>query len=126
MGGIEPNTIYTFASISGGGKSSFANSLESDLFELNPDIDFVILSFNFEMLSSKQVGRKLSYKMHKTTQELYSGTPGIQLNDEDFEWAIEETKEIKKYNVYYVDIPGTVDDVRNTIFNFSETIAKDK
>jgi replicative DNA helicase len=56
MGGIEPNTIYTIAGISGSGKSSFANSLESDLFELNPNANFVVLSFSFEMLSSKQVG----------------------------------------------------------------------
>ena len=62
MGGIEPNAIYTVAGISGSGKSSFANSLETDLFDRNPEINFVVLSFNFEMLSSRQVGRKLSYK----------------------------------------------------------------
>ena len=75
MGGIEPNTIYTIAGISGAGKSSFANSLETDLFDLNSRDDFVVLSFNFEMMSSKQVGRKLSYKLKKTTSELYSGSP---------------------------------------------------
>ncbi len=62
MGGIEPNAIYTVAGISGSGKSSFVNSLETDLFDLNPDEDFVVLSFNFEMLASKQVGRKLYQK----------------------------------------------------------------
>ena len=67
MGGIEPNTIYTVCGISGSGKSSFSNSLETDLFEMNPKEDFVVLSFNFEMLASKQVGRKLSYRLKKTT-----------------------------------------------------------
>ena len=49
MGGIEPNVIITIAGISGSGKSSFANSLETDLFDLNPDVEFVVLSFNFEI-----------------------------------------------------------------------------
>lgn len=31
------------------GKSSFVNSLQIDLFELNPDENFVILNFNFEI-----------------------------------------------------------------------------
>jgi replicative DNA helicase len=56
MGGIEPNVIYTIAGRSGSGKSSFVNSLETDLFELNPDANFVVLSFSFEMVSSRQVG----------------------------------------------------------------------
>ena len=45
MGGIEPNTIYTIAGVSGSGKSSFANSMETDLFDLNSREDFVVLSF---------------------------------------------------------------------------------
>ena len=49
MGGIEPNTIYSIGGISGSGKSSFVNSLETDLFDLNKDIDFVVLSFNYEI-----------------------------------------------------------------------------
>ena len=36
MGGIEPNTIYTIVGISGSGKSSFVNTLENDLIDLNP------------------------------------------------------------------------------------------
>ena len=74
MGGIEPNAIYSVCGISGSGKSSFANSLETDLFELNTNEDFVVLNFNFEMMASKQVGRKLSYKLNKTTSELYSSS----------------------------------------------------
>jgi ABC-type multidrug transport system fused ATPase/permease subunit len=49
MGGIEPNAIYTVAGISGSGKSSFVNALETDLFDLNPKANFVVLSFNFEI-----------------------------------------------------------------------------
>ena len=31
------------------GKSSFVNSLETDLFDLNPNANCVVLSFNFEI-----------------------------------------------------------------------------
>jgi replicative DNA helicase len=120
MGGIEPNSIYTFAGISGSGKSSFLNSLESDLFDCNPDVEFVVLSFNFEMLSSRQVGRKLSSKMSKTTQELYSGTTHDRLSNEDLDAAKEAVKKIKKLPIYYVDLPGNVDDIRETILEFSK------
>jgi predicted ATP-dependent serine protease len=49
MGGIEPNVIISIAGISGSGKSSLANSLETDLIDLNPAEDIVVLSFNFEI-----------------------------------------------------------------------------
>lgn len=130
MGGIEPNTIYTFAGISGSGKSAFANSLETDLFELNPKEDFVILSFNFEMLSSRQIGRKLSYKMKKTTSQLYSSTIELDrnstLSNKDYEQAKTYAEEVIKYPIWYVDSPGTVDEIGNTIKHFQKEFFPDK
>lgn len=126
MGGIEQNAIYTIAGISGSGKSAFANSLETDLFDLNPHEEFVVLSFNFEMLASKQVGRKLSYKLQKTTQELYSGIHNYRLSDHDYNQAKEEARKILNLPIYYVDTPGTVQQIRDTIADFSSTVAKDK
>ena len=129
MGGIEPNCIYTIAGISGSGKSAFANSLETDLFELNPKEDFVVLSFNFEMLGSKQVGRKLSQRLKKTTSELYSGTDEIResFTDSDYADIVKHAQEIEKYPIFYVDSPGTIEEIRNTIIDFSQSeVAKDK
>lgn len=123
-GGFEPGTVTCIAGISGSGKSAFVNSLETDLFDLNPDVDFVVLSFSFEMLSSKAVGRKLSYKLKKTVQELYTVT--TPLSDNDYSRVLEEAKEIKNYPVYYVDNPGTVSEIRSTIVKFREMISKDK
>jgi replicative DNA helicase len=118
MGGIEPNTIYTMAGISGSGKSSFVNSLETDLFELNKDQEFVVLSFNYEMLSSRQVGRKLSYKLKKTTAELYSGQDE-PLSDIGYSDIIEKAKELRDLQIYYVDVPGTVEQMKETIIKFA-------
>ena len=123
MGGIEPNVVISVAGISGSGKSSFINSLETDLFDLNPDVDFVVLSFNFEMLSSKQVGRKISYKLKKTTSELYSGKENEKVSDSDMKAIEREADKIRKYEIYYVDMPGTVEEVRSTIVEFNRTTA---
>jgi len=124
MGGIEPNVIYTIAGMSGSGKSSFVNSLETDLFDLNPKEDFIVLSFSFEMLSSRQVGRKLSYKMQKTTSELYGG--GLDyytgLTDADYKQAQAYAEKIVKYPIFYVDSPGTVEEIGNTIDIFQERV----
>lgn len=127
MGGIEPNTIYSIVGISGSGKSSFVNSLESDLFDLNPDEKFVVLSFNFEMLSSRQIGRKISYKIKKTTNELYSADieKGTTIRDSDYAQIVRIAKSIEKYPIYYVDRPGTVDEIRDTISHFQKKLAHD-
>ena len=116
MGGIEPNAIYTIAGVSSSGKSSFINSLETDLFDLNKDIDFVVLSFNFEMTSAKQVGRKLSNRLEKTTSDLYSTVSKI--TDTDYNRIQETASELSKYPIYYVDLPGTVQEIKNTILTF--------
>ncbi|MFW6225430.1 MAG: DnaB-like helicase C-terminal domain-containing protein [bacterium] len=122
MGGIEPNVILTIAGISGSGKSSFANTLETDLIDLNPQQDVVVLSFSYEMLSSKQVGRKLSYKLKKTTSELYSGVedPKARLKHSDYEEIVKQAEKIEKYPIFYVDSPGTIEEMRNTILHFMD------
>ena len=76
-GGLEPNMILTIAGGSGSGKSAFANTLETDLIDLNTDQEIVILDFSFEMLSYRQIGRKLSNRLRRTTSELYSAEDSI-------------------------------------------------
>lgn len=124
MGGIEPNTIYTIVGISGAGKSTFVNMIQNDLIEANPDQDVVVLNFSFEMLSMRQVGRTLSSKLRQTTAEIYSATS--ELTDEFFERIEEESNKIKNYPIYYVDTPGTVDEIASTIKYFYENYAKGK
>jgi replicative DNA helicase len=125
MGGIEPNTIYTIAGISGSGKSSFVNSLETDLFDLNVKEEFYVLSFNFEMLSSRQVGRKLSSKLNKTTKELYSGSHEATITEKDVVDIKKSADSIKNYSIYYVDTACSVEQIENTIEYFQDVIAKD-
>lgn len=124
MGGIEPNNIYTIVGISGSGKSSFVNTLESDLIDLNSNQDVVVLNFSFEMLSSRQVGRKLSSKLRQTTAQLYSSIS--ELDNSLLEEVEQTSQQIKSYPIYYVDTPGTVADIASTIDYFYENKAKGK
>lgn len=123
-GGIEPNMVITIAGGSGSGKSSVANTLETDLIDINSSEDIVVLSFSFEMLSYRQIGRKLSNKLKRTTSELYSADR--DLTESELSKVKEVSEDIKKYNIFYVDTPSTVQKIEETINYFHETIAKDK
>tara|TARA_Y100000034_G_scaffold128607_1_gene183541 strand:- start:1319 stop:2314 length:996 start_codon:yes stop_codon:yes gene_type:complete len=119
MGGIDWNTIVTIGGMSGSGKSSIANELETSLFENNPDQNFAVLSFNFEMIAMKQVGRKISSKLQMTVGDLYSSKES--LTDEVFEQVESIAEEIsKEYDINYVDSPGTVEQIYKTILDFAQ------
>ena len=121
-GGIEPGMVFTVAGSSGSGKSSFVNTLETDLIDLNPGEDVIVLSISFEMLSYRQVTRKISNKLRRTTTELYSGEE--DLSDDDFQKVKNVSQRIKNYPIYYVDTPGTVEEIESTIKYFHKNIAK--
>jgi len=124
MGKLVPLWDSTISGISGGGKSSFVNTLETDLIDLNPDREIVVLSFNFEMIASRQVGRKLSYKLKETTSTLYSAVNSV--DDQTLKKVKAEAEKIKKYPVYYIDTPATVEKIGETIEHLYNIVAKGK
>jgi replicative DNA helicase len=122
MGGIEPNIVMTIAGISGSGKSSFANLIQTDLIDLNPTEDVVVLTFSLEMVGFRQVGRTLSNKLRRTTSTLYSSE--TSLDDETFRKVIAVSNQLKEYPIYFVDNPGTPMQVEQTIRNFYDQYVK--
>lgn len=116
MGGIEPNTIYTFAGISGTGKSSLCNTITTDIIDLNPDREIVVLNFSLEMVGFRQIGRTISSKLRKTTSTLYSSE--TDLDDDTFRRVIAVSNQLKEYPIYFVDDPGTPMQVEQTINSF--------
>ena len=122
MGGIEPNTVITIAGISGSGKSSFVNTMTTDLIDLNPTEEIVILNFSLEMVGFRQVGRTLSNKLRKTTSTLYSSE--TDLDDDTFRKVVTVSNQLKKYPIYFVDNPETPQQVKETIYNFYEKYVK--
>ena len=122
MGGIEPNIVMTIAGISGSGKSSFANLIQTDLIDLNPDEDIIILSFSLEMVGFRQVGRTLSNKLRRTTSTLYSAE--TRLDDDTFRKVVAVSNSLKEYPIYFVDDPGTPKQVEDTIRYFYDKYVK--
>jgi len=122
MGGIEPNTVYTIAGISGSGKSSMANELTTDIVDLNPQENIIILNFSLEMVGFRQVGRTLSSKLRKTTSTLYSSEK--DLDDETFRKVIAVSNQLKEYPIYFVDSPTTPTQVKDIIYGFYEQYVK--
>lgn len=124
MGGIEPNTIYTFAGVSGTGKSSMANLIQTDIIDENPKEDIIVLTFSLEMVGFRQVGRTLSNKLTMTTSQLYSSEK--DLDDSTFDDVVKVSNELKKYPIYFVDTPGTSTQVEQTIMSFYKTYVEGK
>lgn len=124
MGGLEWYTLHTIAGASGSGKTAILNQLETELISLNPNVEFDILSFNFEMLARNLVARKYSKATGKTVQELFSAHE--PLSDEDFKKVQKVYKDIEEMPIYYVDEAGTVDDILQTIHYFAMEKQKDK
>ena len=124
MGGIEPNTVYTIAGISGSGKSSVANLIQTDLIDLNPTMDIVVLTFSLEMVGFRQVGRTLSNKLRRTTSDLYSSQQ--DLDDDTYRKVINVSNQLKNYPIYFVDNPGSPEQVRQTILSFYDKYVKDQ
>ena len=117
-GGLEWGSMYVVAGISGAGKSSFANILETDIFDLNPKEKFKVLSFNFEMASYRQILRKISNKTKKTVGELKSSNN--ILTDDEMDNIEEIAKKISLYDIHYVDIPGSIIEIWHTILEFQK------
>lgn len=122
MGGIEPNTVLTIAGISGSGKSSVANLIQTDVIDLNSDKDVIVLTFSLEMVGFRQVGRTLSNKLKKTTSDLYSSE--MDLDDVTYKNVIEVSNQLKKYPIYFVDNPGTPKQVEDIIYQFYDSFVK--
>ena len=122
MGGIEPNTVMTIAGISGSGKSSVANSIQTDIIDLNPNEDISILTFSLEMVGFMQVGRTLSSKLRKTTSTLYSSE--TSLDDNTFRKVINVSNQLKEYPIYFVDNPTTPMQVQEIIDGFYNKYVK--
>lgn len=105
-------------------KSSVANLIQTDLIDLNPNMDIVVLTFSLEMVGFRQIGRTLSNKLRRTTSDLYSSQQ--DLDDDTYQKVINVSNQLKNYPIYFVDSPGSPEQVRQTILSFYDKYVKDQ
>lgn len=124
MQGLEWGWIVLIGGLSGSGKTALLNMLETDLVDLNKDQDIQVLSFNFEMLARRLVGRKISHALKKSVKEVYSAEGTLSQTD-----LAEVRKQIEEYSklpIDYVEIPGTPKEMGDLIVKYIKERIKPK
>lgn len=126
-GSFEPNTMLTIAGMSGSGKSTMSKRI---IYSISENLRLegkkcTTICFNYEMLALKTIGREVANVAKRTVATLYSTKE--ELIDEDFEklqkyW----TKKLLKYDINYVERPGTHSQIKRTIYHYWKTLCKDK
>jgi len=119
LNGLDWWRILTVAGSPGAGKSTWLSEFRRDILSLNPDQDFDVLAFEFEMRMEDQLARDLSAKLGMTVKEIYSAEE--PLSDEVMAQIDEILTETSNLPVFYVDDAGTVPEVLATIENFIGT-----
>ena len=129
MNGIEWGSIITVAGMSGSGKTAILNELETGLFEMNPNENFAVLSFNFEMAARRLVGRKISKALNMSVKQMYSAdleSREKNITQQQYDKAVEYASSIKNLPVWYVDIPGTVPQIVKTVEHFAMEVPENQ
>jgi replicative DNA helicase len=114
MDGIDWNRIITIGGQSGSGKSTILEELKRDFCTLN-EIDFNILSFEFEMLIEDQLARSISPKVNRSVKELYT-------KDSNIDGVMDALDQYNDMPIYFVDNVGSVVDIRETIVDFVQKL----
>lgn len=91
--------------------------IKRDFIDLNKDEAFEVLSFDFEMLIEDQLTRYTSSKVKKSLKEIYSADGA--LDDKSYKEVLKVLEERRNAPIYYVDNPGTPEQIRETILQFA-------
>lgn len=118
LDGFEYGTINLICGASGSGKTLLLNQLETGLHDLNPDQKFISINFNFEMLARTLIIRKMSASRQLTMKELLSAENGHNLSNIDLAAIKAELQGLSKYNIFYVDQPKTIPELKWIIEDF--------
>lgn len=123
---LEPNTMLTIVGMSGTGKSTISkrisNSIHANLLKTNKSA--FGLSFNFEMLAQKTIGREVANMSKMSLAELYSSEHPLA------EAKMEEVfskyhSQLFNYPLIYVEEPQDYKVIGDTIYFYWSSLCKD-
>ena len=111
--GLEWNTLTVMGGRPGSGKTLIKDQIIRESFMLNPNDDFRVLEFQFEMVGRTSALREFSSITGKTYKELCSA--GSKLTPNVINACHQYAKERVKYPVDIVSKPMTVNQMREQI-----------
>jgi replicative DNA helicase len=101
--GIEWNTITVIGGRPASGKTLIAEQIVRESFALNPDEEFRVLQFQFEMLARTQAIREFSSVIGRSYKYLCSADG--KLTDEDLQRCLKYAKNKVNQPINIVDTP---------------------
>lgn len=111
--GLEWNNIIVIGGRPGGGKTMLANLITREAHRLNPDQDFAVLDFQFEMLAKHTALREFSAKTGIKSKRLASIFD--EISDQEISSVVEYVQKNKNKDIYIIESAGTVRQIRNDI-----------
>ena len=111
--GLEWNTLTVIGGRPGTGKTLIKDQIIRESFVLNPEENFRVLEFQFEMVGRTSAIREFSSITGKTYKQLCSA--GSILHDDIFNKCHSHAKDRVKYPVDIISTPMTVNQMREQL-----------
>jgi len=111
--GLEWNTLTVIGGRPGSGKTLIKDQIIRESFDLNPNDDFRVLEFQFEMVGRTSAIREFSSLTGKTYKELCSA--GSVISSDTINNCHEYAKERVKHPVDIISTPMTVNQMRDQL-----------
>jgi len=122
---LEPNTILTISGLSGGGKSTLSKRISNSIHEnlIAKGKTSIGLSFNFEMLAQKTIGREISNRGKISLQELYSSEHPLAASKMEMIFK-KYHSQLFNYPLLYVEEPQNHKVIGDTIYYYWKKLCK--
>jgi replicative DNA helicase len=111
--GLEWNTIVVIGGRPGSGKTLLANMLTREAHKLNPDQDFVIIDFQFEMLAKHTALREFAGKTGIQAKKLASVFD--EISDAELQAVMQYVEKNKHKDIYIIEQASSVKQIRAEI-----------
>ena len=111
--GLEWNTLTVIGGRPGSGKTLIKDQIIRESFDLNPNDDFRVLEFQFEMVGRTSAIREFSSLTGKTYKELCSA--GSVISSDTINNCHQYAKERVKHPVDIISTPMTVNQMRDQL-----------
>ena len=123
---LEPNTILTLSGLSGAGKSTLSKRISNSIHKnlIDSGQKGIGLSFNFEMLAQKTIGREIANMSKITLQELYSSEHPLAASRMEYVFN-KFHSQLFDYPLLYVEEPQTHTVIGDTVYYYWKELCKE-